>query len=237
MITENDEIKLDYSNTIIYKITCKDPNITNIYIGHTINFCQRQKSHKYNCLCEKSSSYNCKLYKIIRQCGGWDNWRMDIVNFFNCTNKNEAIQKEQEYYISLNADLNSIEPFSNKTITKCKTIQSSKLNINEQFNLIQNDCKFLCNGCNYSTNRKSQYDRHLNTDKHKNLFKALNSKSKSNKDYTCICGKSYKYDSGYYRHKKNCSKSKIVANNTLLNNDITHILTKILETIKQSKIC
>jgi len=31
------KVEIDYSQTIIYKICCKDPNITDIYIGHTSN--------------------------------------------------------------------------------------------------------------------------------------------------------------------------------------------------------
>ena len=34
--------EIDYSNTIIYKITCLDPNITDVYVGHTTNFVQRK---------------------------------------------------------------------------------------------------------------------------------------------------------------------------------------------------
>ena len=36
---------IDYSNTIIYKITCKDENVTDVYVGHTINFVQRKHAH------------------------------------------------------------------------------------------------------------------------------------------------------------------------------------------------
>jgi hypothetical protein len=65
---------------------------------------------------------------------------------------------------------------------------------------------FLCKFCDYYTCRKSQYHRHLLTDKHK--IKENDSKlvQKSSKLYECECGKIYKYDSGYYRHKKICVK-------------------------------
>ena len=43
------KVEIDYSQTIIYKICCKDPNITDIYIGHTSNFIQRKHNHKTNC--------------------------------------------------------------------------------------------------------------------------------------------------------------------------------------------
>ena len=72
---------------------------------------------------------------------------------------------------------------------------------------------FCCELCDYSTSRKSQYDRHLSTDKHKireNGSKMVENDSdlvaKSSKFYECLCGNKYKYDSGYYRHKKKCDK-------------------------------
>ena len=102
--------EIDYSNTIIYKITCKDPSIKDVYVGHTTNFVQRKHAHKQSCINEKSSTYKCKLYKVIRENGGWHNWMMEIVNFFNCADHYEARKKEQEYFKILNATLNSVEP-------------------------------------------------------------------------------------------------------------------------------
>jgi hypothetical protein len=70
---------------------------------------------------------------------------------------------------------------------------------------------FECVFCDYKTCRKSQYERHLQTDKHKNNKNGskmiVNDNylvQNSSKLYYCSCGKVYKYDSGYYRHKKNC---------------------------------
>ena len=112
---------IDYSNTIIYKITCKDPKITDVYVGHTTNFVQRKKSHEQSCINEKLPNHKCKLYDVIRQNGGWINWKMEIVHFFECHNLYEARKKEQEYYINLNATLNSIEPLPNRKETKTNT--------------------------------------------------------------------------------------------------------------------
>jgi hypothetical protein len=82
---------------------------------------------------------------------------------------------------------------------------------NDSFLGSESSKKFCCNSCDYSTCRKSQYERHLSTDKHKmkqNGSKMVENDSslvqKSSTPYKCICGKIYKYDSGYYRHKKTC---------------------------------
>ena len=40
---------IDYLKTIIYKIVCKDLNITDFYVGHTTNFIKRKATHKTAC--------------------------------------------------------------------------------------------------------------------------------------------------------------------------------------------
>ena len=49
--------------------------------------------------------------------------------------------------------------------------------------------KFFCEKCNYSTERKSQYERHLMTAKHKrsyNTYKSVTEKvPKSSKPFSC----------------------------------------------------
>ena len=69
--------EIDYSNTIIYKITCKNPQVTDVYVGHTTNFVQRKHLHKICCINNTSPIYNCKLYEVIRKNGGWSNWKME----------------------------------------------------------------------------------------------------------------------------------------------------------------
>ena len=75
------KLEIDYSNTIIYKITCKDESIKEVYVGHTTNFVQRKHLHKN---CSYNISNKLKLYETIRKYGGWNNWTMEIISFFNC---------------------------------------------------------------------------------------------------------------------------------------------------------
>ena len=65
--------------------------------------------------------------------------------------------------------------------------------------------KFVCEYCHYSSCRKSQYERHLQTDKHKILQNPTSKKFQQYKKYMCFCGKSYKHSSTLYAHKKICS--------------------------------
>ena len=71
--------------------------------------------------------------------------------------------------------------------------------------------KYTCECCDYTTFKKSSYEKHLSTDKHKNCENGskmvVNDSVKLQKVaplFECNCGKIYKYDSGYYRHKKKC---------------------------------
>jgi len=68
-----------------------------------------------------------------------------------------------------------------------------------------------CEKCDYASCKKSDYAKHLSTIKHKNNKMVVNGSEKSQKvaHFECECGKIYKYDSGYYRHKKKCNKTNI----------------------------
>jgi len=104
----------NYENNVIYKIQCKDENITDIYIGHTTNFKQRNKTHKSNCNIETSKGYNYKIYKIIRENGGWDNWNMTIIEQYPCESVNEARERERYWIEKESSQLNVTIPNRNK---------------------------------------------------------------------------------------------------------------------------
>ena len=193
-----------YKNTIIYKITCKDPSIVDVYVGHTINFIQRKRAHKQCC---NNINSVLKLYTFIREHGGWSNWNMDIVNFFNCKDQHEARQKEQEYFISLNATLNSVEPVPtpNKGIVSISSCETPAYKVNVEKTDITDtkiNNKFSCETCLFSCCNKKDYKRHLLTRKHV----ANNTKPEKPSIYTCIiCNKPYKHSSSLCKHKKTCN--------------------------------
>ena len=148
----------DYSTTVIYKITCNDPNIIDKYVGHTTDLVRRRQEHKTNTCNENSPYHNIKLYKFIRDNGGWDNWKMEVVTFYNCGNLIEARQKEQEHYIELNASLNSMEPLTTKQIIADEA--GSRIDIP----LTEN--KFFCEKCKYGCRDSSNWSKHILTYKH-----------------------------------------------------------------------
>jgi hypothetical protein len=108
---------------------------------------------------------------------------------------------------------------------------------------------FCCKLCDYSTCKKSQFNRHLSTDKHQNHTndsKMVGNGSdlvpKSSNYYKCECGKIYKYDSGYYRHKKICKPTLLQEKNpsNLDKDDLIIALLKqnseLLEIVKNGTI-
>ena len=71
---------------------------------------------------------------------------------------------------------------------------------------------FECNICNYTTSRKSQYERHLNTPKHTKSLQINKKVPESSNIYNCECGKKYKERSGLWRHKNRGDCCKINEN-------------------------
>jgi len=105
--------------------------------------------------------------------------------------------------------------------------------------------KFHCNYCDYYASRKSQYDRHLLTQKHEWQQKSTNGNQKvqkSSEQFECKCGKIYKDRTGLWRHKKKCKikeqtdSEENIINETVFDKDLIMMLVKqnseLLEVIK-----
>lgn len=101
--------KIDYNNTCFYKVVCKDLDITDIYIGHTTELRKRRNCHKHRCNTEECSQYDYKVYKFIRDHGGWDNWEVILIEAKPCESSLEACKHErfliETYKASLNGNI------------------------------------------------------------------------------------------------------------------------------------
>jgi len=189
---------VDYSNTIIYKIFCKDESITDVYVGHTTNFIQRKYAHKTGC---NNLNNKIKIYNTIRCNGGWDNWDMIEIAKYDCKDSTEARIKEQEHYDILKATLNSCSPYSVTKKYFCKicntncvgpTEYNKHMNCKKQFklndNLETNDpesqkngkngicgkidtLKYRCENCQYNCSKKYNWERHVSSSKHIKMAK------------------------------------------------------------------
>ena len=101
---------------------------------------------------------------------------------------------------------------------------------NEKLQKVAND--FVCLNCDYSTSRKSSYEKHLSTDKHFRLINANDGQKNVQKLQMsqCVCGKSYKHLSSLCKHKNLC---KFVIKEDHIKPEITAEL--LIELINQNK--
>lgn len=90
---------------IIYKIVCKDTNITDFYIGSTKDFNKRQINHKSACNSSNNKYYNLKVYQVIRDNGGFENW--DFIELEKIDKENRFI-RERYWIEKLKATLNAV---------------------------------------------------------------------------------------------------------------------------------
>jgi hypothetical protein len=69
----------------------------------------------------------------------------------------------------------------------------------------KNATQYICVKCNFKCCKKSDYNRHLLTAKHKMERMERKIAQKNATPYSCECGKIYKVHSGLWKHKKKCS--------------------------------
>lgn len=76
---------------------------------------------------------------------------------------------------------------------------------------------FECKKCRFICTKKSNYDAHLLTSKHKMEIDGNKMEIEKMPLHTCSCGKSYKTNSGLWKHRKTCKKN---AKKCLIENDL-----------------
>ena len=66
--------------------------------------------------------------------------------------------------------------------------------------------KFYCKKCDFASNNKKDFNRHLSTTKHKmdNVDNAMDNKKNPLPRFVCGCGRRYKFSSGLSKHRKKC---------------------------------
>ena len=174
---------VDYATTPVsfYKFVCIDPEIKSTYVGHTTNFIKRKSKHKQVCNGENYKQHNQKIYQIIRENKGFENWRMIEIEKRIVKDKREAERIETEYMEQLQSDMNMMKAhcgFETKqeydkiyqqehqeeiALKKKEYRQEHR----DEINLKKKE-KFTCEcGCLI---RKIDLNRHKKTQKHKDLM-------------------------------------------------------------------
>ena len=148
------EIKemVNYDKSTIYKLCCKDPKITDIYVGSTTNFSRRKWGHKSRCNNENDVKYHLKVYQNIRDFGGWDNWDMVEVERYSATDKKDLHSRERFWLEQLGATLNKIIPTQSMSEYYAKNSEKYAEKSKEYYQ--KNKDKILEQVSEYRTNNK-----------------------------------------------------------------------------------
>ena len=159
------KVPIDYSKTQIYKWVCNDSSVLCEYVGHTTNWDKRKASHKERCNDEKNKKYHLKLYETMRENGGFNNWKMILIEDYPCNGKREAEQREQYHIDLLVEKINTINAFTENRYQKL--IKENSNHNQERYqrtlenNPNHNKEKYYCECCiNYfSLKHKARHER------------------------------------------------------------------------------
>lgn len=192
--------KIDYGHTIIYKISCKDSKVKDVYVGYTTNFIQRKYFHKNNCINHEATNYNDRLYAVIRKHSGWENWKMENIHVCNCEHYNDAKKVTQEYSVTLKATLNSVDSTPSNVLLPTMVTETTEVckKMNIKTKNPKKSLSYVCDICDYITSNKKDFNKHINTIKH------INNEKSPEHNMVCECGKTYINRSSLFNHRKVC---------------------------------
>ena len=115
METKGNKRKQRMSRTgIIYKLCCKNVDITECYVGSTINLSRRKHQHKIRCNNQNNNKYYFKVYQYIRENGGFDNWDIIQLETIQFNDRYELNARERVHLEQLHATLNKQIPTRTK---------------------------------------------------------------------------------------------------------------------------
>lgn len=98
-----------YDDISIYMLESND--LENKYIGSTVNTKNRLIHHKYRSKFEKGKNYNLKLYKMIREKGGIENFTIKIIERSSFENNKEKLIRESFWINHFKPNMNSINGY------------------------------------------------------------------------------------------------------------------------------
>ena len=161
-----------------YKIVNINGDVELCYVGSTVNMKERVRTHRSASNDEKNNAHNFKVYQIIREHGGWCEFRMIEIGEDKQLTSIEARIKEEEYRVELKAELNGQKCFvsdeekrEGKKISGKKYLEKNKEKITQRHKeVVSCEC-----GCIL---RKRDLARHKQTQKHIKLMEELVTKKK-----------------------------------------------------------
>jgi hypothetical protein len=98
----------DYSQSCVYGFMKEEKMY---YVGSTYDLSNRYSGHKSHCNNENSHKYNYRIYKFMRENGGFDSFEIvKIRDCPECKTKKELKIYERKYYDHYNPELNHYKP-------------------------------------------------------------------------------------------------------------------------------
>jgi hypothetical protein len=138
----------------VYKLKCRDKEITEFYIGSSIDFRERKYNHKNNSNNLLRRPYCYPLYMFINVNGGFNNWEFEVIKEYKFITKKELNINEQCYKELLKPQLNSINANGVDLERKKNTMKI--------ISKIRNKIKINCPHCNIEL-LKTSIHRHIKT--------------------------------------------------------------------------
>ena len=188
-----------FNNTIlgvIYLIKHKTCDDKKVYVGSTTNLKKRIKKHEEGCYYVKSKEHNYKLYKYIRENGGFYMYEFIILECYVCNFKYELHDREDDYIQMYDNNLNSKRAYltlgekrekHNKMRKKNnydnRYYNNNKEKINEKAKKYRDENKEKIN-----EKAKKKYDENKEKENMRKKKYYDENKEKINKKITCECG-------------------------------------------------
>jgi hypothetical protein len=155
----------------VYTIRSYDETITDFYVGRCTNYSTRHEYHKQNSMNEEKTE---KLYRFIREHGGWFSFRMQVIEERMCATNKEAQDFENEVFDRLKPTLNSIRPKKDKAEEKKFDVEYSRayrMEKKEEINARRKEI-ITCDICNVSFQRRNKA-QHEKSEDHKSNMDSL----------------------------------------------------------------
>lgn len=170
---------LDYSKTNIYKICCNNSAVKYVFVGATLNFRIQKSYHHRRC----NAKVECEPYLTINSNGGWNNWKMILLEeFTECSKKSEMKIRVGEWENRLKNGIltpfdSGLTPFDSKLVLavsdltpfdsdfRCgdsdENMKKCEQNAVEEQHREEDKERYICNLCKKTFTRKNNLHRHM----------------------------------------------------------------------------
>jgi hypothetical protein len=193
--------KKEINDYIFYKIVCLDDSVELCYIGSTANWKARNHKHKSNCNNENSVKYNFKIYKTIRENGGWSNFKMIQIGTREQLTKREAEQVEEEYRQKFKANMNAQKCF----ITEEQKRERDRENKQEYYLANREKLKEQRQKYRLASQKYKEYEKEYRLSNREKI------KEHNSEKIVCECGCEIRRDS-LAKHKRTHKHKQIMEN-------------------------